>query len=38
MALRWFGKDIDVKEFNQWLSTNGGVISGVYNGFGKVFK
>jgi len=31
MALRWFGKDVDVKELNQWLSANGGYVNGTGN-------
>jgi GH25 family lysozyme M1 (1,4-beta-N-acetylmuramidase) len=31
MALRWFGKDIDVKELNRWLSANGGYVNGTGN-------
>lgn len=31
MALRWFGKDVDVKELNNWLSNEGGYVSGTGN-------
>jgi len=31
MALRWFGKDIDVKQLNAWLSAHGGYVSGTGN-------
>lgn len=31
MALRWFGKDIEVKELNRWLSANGGYVNGTGN-------